>query len=117
MEIPNAFIGKTSAPTVDEVVAALGPTSEVWKQLIDWVAEQGATVQEWNSYSAKSGWAMRLKVKKRNIVYLAPCSVASGWHLPLATGQWLLRGRATYQRVPSNCSTKLQNTQRGLGCG
>jgi len=74
MEIPNAFIGKTSAPTVDEVVAALGPTSEVWKQLIDWMAEQGATVQEWNSYSAKSGWAMRLKVKKRNIVYLAPCS-------------------------------------------
>jgi len=66
MEIPNAFIGKTSAPTVDEVVAALGPTSEVWKQLIDWMAEQGATVQEWNSYSAK--------VKKRNIVYLAPCS-------------------------------------------
>jgi hypothetical protein len=74
MENPNAFIGKATMPTAEEVAAALGPAADVWKQLVDWMAEQGVTVQEWNSYSAKSGWAMRLKVKKRNIVYLAPCS-------------------------------------------
>ena len=74
MEILNAFVGKTTTPTAEEVAAAPGPAAEVWKQLVDWMAEQEVTVQEWNSYSAKSGWAMRLKVKKRNIVYLAPCS-------------------------------------------
>ena len=73
MEILNAFVGKTTTPTAEEVAAAPGPAAEVWKQLVDWMAEQEVTVQEWNSYSAKSGWAMRLKVKKRNIVYLAPC--------------------------------------------
>ena len=74
MEILNAFVGKTTTPTAEEVAAAPGPAAEVWKQLVDWMAEQEVTVQEWNSYSAKSGWAMRLKVKKRNIVYLSPCS-------------------------------------------
>jgi hypothetical protein len=36
-------------------------------------AESNIVVQEWNSYSPKAGWALRLKVKKRNILYLSPC--------------------------------------------
>jgi hypothetical protein len=74
METPNAFIGKTALPTAKEVVTALGPTAALWNQLVDWFAEQGVTVQEWNSYSPKAGWALRLKVKKRNIIYLSPCA-------------------------------------------
>jgi hypothetical protein len=31
------------------------------------------TVQEWNSYSRKAGWSLRLKRKDRNILYLTPC--------------------------------------------
>jgi hypothetical protein len=73
MENPNAFIGKTTLPTAEEVVAVLGPTAVVWKELIDWLSEQGIANPEWNSYSPKAGWSLRLKVKKRNIVYLAPC--------------------------------------------
>jgi hypothetical protein len=73
METVNAFIGKAKAPTGAEVDAALGATVALWKQLVDWMAEQGAGESEWNSSGAKYGWALRLKVKKRNIVYLAPC--------------------------------------------
>jgi hypothetical protein len=73
MEIPNAFIGKPAQPTDAEIAAALGSTAETWKQLVDWLAAQGAGIQEWKSYSAKSGWALLLKLKKRTIVYLAPC--------------------------------------------
>ncbi|MGD0799768.1 MAG: DUF3788 domain-containing protein [Terracidiphilus sp.] len=72
MEIPNAFIGKKSLPTAEEIAAALGPAKEVWQQLIDWLAEQGVAEQEWKSVSAKYGWAVRLKLKKRTIVYLGP---------------------------------------------
>jgi hypothetical protein len=36
--------------------------------------EQGADTHEWKSSGAKYGWALRLKRKDRNIVYLAPCS-------------------------------------------
>jgi len=74
METANAFIGKTTRPTEAEVEVALGSTATLWKQLVSWMAEQGVAIQEWNSYSPKAGWALRLKQKKRNIVYLAPCA-------------------------------------------
>ena len=74
MENPNAFIGQTTQPTTEEVIAVLGPTGALWKELIDWLAEQKVVDQEWNSYSPKAGWSLRLKVKKRNIIYLSPCS-------------------------------------------
>jgi hypothetical protein len=74
METVNAFIGKTTQPTPKELYAALGSSAELWNQLVDWLAEQGAATQEWNSYSPKAGWALRLKHKKRNIIYLAPCA-------------------------------------------
>ncbi len=74
METVNAFIGKTTRPTEAEVSAALGSTAALWKQLVCWMEEQGVAIQEWNSYSPKAGWALKLKQKKRTIVYLAPCA-------------------------------------------
>jgi hypothetical protein len=73
METPNAFIGKATLPTPEEVSAALGATAEVWKQLVDWLAEQGVADLEWKSVSPKYGWGLRMKLKKRTIVYLGPC--------------------------------------------
>jgi hypothetical protein len=73
MENPNAFIGQAVQPTAEELASALGPAVVVWQELIDWFAEQKVVVQEWNSYSLKAGWSLRLKLKKRNIIYLAPC--------------------------------------------
>jgi hypothetical protein len=73
METVNAFIGKTTRPTEAEVAAALGTTAALWKQLMNWMAEQGVGECEWNSSGVKYGWSLRLKQKKRNIVYLGPC--------------------------------------------
>ncbi len=69
---PNAFIGKSEKPTEAELAAALGPSKTLWDQLVDDLARDGVDVQEWNSYSPKAGWALRLKRKERNIVYLSP---------------------------------------------
>jgi hypothetical protein len=74
MDNPNAFIGKTTQPTAEEVAVALGSTADIWKQLVEWLAEQGIANPEWKSYSPKAGWSVRLKVKKINIIYLSPCS-------------------------------------------
>lgn len=71
---PNAFIGKTSEPTAREVASHLGATEELWDHLIESLAtDLDVREKEWSSYSPKAGWALRLKKKKRNIVYLAPC--------------------------------------------
>ena len=70
----NAFIGKTKKPTEEELAAELGPAKAVWDLFIAGLAqENGVNVREWNSYSPKAGWSLRLKRKKRTIVWLAPC--------------------------------------------
>jgi len=70
----NAFIGKTTKPTGEELAAELGPAKAVWDLFIAELAdENGVNLQEWSSYSPKAGWSLRLKRKKRTIVWLAPC--------------------------------------------
>ena len=72
--LPNAFIDKPKKPTEAELTAALGPAKALWDQLLAGLAdERNLTVQEWNSYSRKAGWSLRLKLKDRNILYLTPC--------------------------------------------
>ena len=71
---PNAFIGKPQKPTDAELAAALGAAKALWDQLLAGLAdEHNLTVREWNSYSRKAGWSLRLKHKDRNILYLSPC--------------------------------------------
>jgi Protein of unknown function (DUF3788) len=79
--LTNAFIGKADKPTDDELSAELGPARALWDQLLaDLADEHDITIQEWNSYSRKAGWSLRMKRDKRAIVYLTPshgCFMAS----------------------------------------
>ena len=68
--LPNAFIGRTQAPTDEELSTELGDARALWDQLL---RELALPVQEWHSYSAKAGWSLRLKAGKRTIVYVTPC--------------------------------------------
>lgn len=75
MDIPNAFIGKTQQPAPAEIAAALGSAAPIWSDLVAWFAtELGVPDQEWKSTSQKYGWTLVLSLKKRRIVYLAPCA-------------------------------------------
>jgi Protein of unknown function (DUF3788) len=74
METENAFINHIAQPTPEELSSALGPAATIWNKLVGCLADNyGLTDKEWNSYSLKAGWSMRLKLKKRNILYMAPC--------------------------------------------
>lgn len=73
--VPNAFIGKTVEPTDDDIEKALGPTKRVWDGLLaNLKNEHDVALREWNCYSVKAGWSLRLKRGKRTILWLAPCS-------------------------------------------
>lgn len=76
MELVNAFIGKKEQPSSQEVSAALGPSAPAWNELIDWmVSHAGVPTQEWSGiYVHKYGWALKLKLKKRTILYMGPCT-------------------------------------------
>ena len=78
--LPNAFIGKPGMPTDDDLAAELGRSAKaLWDRLLVGLAEQSKAEQhnivttEWNSYSRKAGWSLRLKRDKRTILYLSPC--------------------------------------------
>jgi Protein of unknown function (DUF3788) len=79
--LENAFVGKPKEPTEHELTAALGPAKALWDKLVADLAERhDIATQEWNSYSRKAGWSLRLKRGKRAIVYLTPsrgCFMAS----------------------------------------
>ena len=81
MSVANAFIGKPEVPTDVELSAELGSSRALWDRLLAGLAREcDLTEMEWNSYSPKAGWALRLKQGKRNIVYLSPgrgCFMAS----------------------------------------
>lgn len=65
---PNAFVGKKTKPTARDLTEALGSAYLLWQKLIH---ELGLT-PEWNSYSPKAGWSLKLKQKTRTILYLSP---------------------------------------------
>ena len=75
IETPNAFIGRTGAPSDADLAQALGAAKPLWDALIaDLAAEGGVAVRKWKCYSPKAGWALRLKRGSRTIVWLAPCA-------------------------------------------
>ena len=75
MNDTNAFLGKTTEPSEKEVESALGAANSAWNELLDWLkVEEKLSDREWNSYSPKYGWSLRVKRKKRNIVHLVPCN-------------------------------------------
>jgi uncharacterized protein DUF3788 len=83
--LPNAFIGKPDKPTDEVLAAELGAAKALWDQLLaDLAKESNLHVHEWNSYSPKAGWSLRLQHKKRSIVYLSPYK--NGFRASLALG-------------------------------
>jgi hypothetical protein len=75
MDAPNAFLGKGNQPSETEVAAALGPAAPLWSELIHEVTiDAGRLTQEWKGICVnKYGWALRLKQKSRNIIFMSPC--------------------------------------------
>jgi len=78
---PNAFAGHAKQPTEKELASVLGKTDGLWQELVaDLKRDLKLDGKEWNTYSVKAGWSLRLQLKKRNIVYLGPrdgCFLAS----------------------------------------
>ena len=69
----NAFLGKTTRPSDSDLEKALGLAKPLWDQLVaELASEQGVTTREWTSYSASTGWSLRLKRGTRTIVWLVP---------------------------------------------
>ena len=69
----SAFCDKTKKPGSKEILKVLGRSSASWVALIEWAAQEYPPLtEEWQCYSEKWGWSLRLKQKKRAILYMTP---------------------------------------------
>jgi hypothetical protein len=108
METVNAFINHAAQPTPEELATALGPAATIWNKLVGCLADEyGLNVQEWNSYSLKAGWSMRLKLKKRNILYMSPCEDCFRVARQIKLPQRILKAIDDAPRYPEGTGVRL----------
>jgi hypothetical protein len=70
----SAFGDKSKPPTANDLAEVLGRTHSHWNALLAHaVAEYDPLDMTWNFAGANWGWSLRLKQKKRTILYLTPC--------------------------------------------
>ena len=70
----SAFDDKSCEPQSAELRAVLGRSADRWDELIaHFEAAFAPLALDWNFGGAKWGWVLRLKRKKRTVLYLTPC--------------------------------------------
>ena len=70
----SAFGDKSCEPQSSELRAVLGRSAARWDELIGQLeAAFSPLALDWNFAGAKWGWILRLKQKKRTVLYLTPC--------------------------------------------
>lgn len=69
----SIFIEKSKKPSKAKLAEALGKSSPLWEDIRSYIKENfGEFVEEWKFYSKKSGWTMKLLIKKRNLFFFIP---------------------------------------------
>jgi hypothetical protein len=70
----SAFDDKLKKPGAGDLKRMLGRTSAHWDNLTTHIASEYAPLDEtWNYAGANWGWSLRLKQKKRTVLYMTPC--------------------------------------------
>ena len=64
---------KSITPDEAQLKDALGTALEMWNEIKQYVSDNfSPTDEQWNFAGRKYGWSLRLKRKKRTILYLTP---------------------------------------------
>lgn len=70
----SAFDDKSKQPNDDELAQVLGKSHSFWIELQKEVCALFSPARiEWGYASNSTGWGMRVKTKRRVIVYMTPC--------------------------------------------
>ena len=69
----SAFDERSQEPRDEELAAVLGQKIELWNRLVSSIHSRFTPLAEdWTFSGKKWGWALRLKHKKRAVLYLTP---------------------------------------------
>ena len=107
---PGAFTDKTRRPTPASVAASLRRASALWLQTKDAIRAQHAPLtEEWVFGGKNYGWSLRLKQRKRAVVYLTPC--VGYFRAGLAFGEKAARAAAD-AKLPASTLAMIETAPR-----
>jgi len=67
------LLNKTNLPDDTLLREVLGPAYKFWEEIKGTIVkEYGPVTEEWKYYGVKSGWTLKLLLKKRNLFFLGP---------------------------------------------
>jgi hypothetical protein len=68
------FLDKSVKPDNQSLEKALGNSYKFWEELQNILKEKYAGLKpEWKYYGAKSGWTLKMMLKKKNLFFFGPC--------------------------------------------
>lgn len=71
----SAFDDKSQEPEASELRSTLGRSIVHWEDLVAHLRDEFAPLDvTWGFAGAKWGWSLRLKQKKRTVLYMTPCN-------------------------------------------
>ena len=69
----STFLDKATPPKESDLSEKLGSRYQLWAELKNWTLDYlKNSGEEWSFPGKKYGWSLRLKSKKRNIIYFIP---------------------------------------------
>jgi hypothetical protein len=106
----SAFDDKRRRPQPAALRKELGRSWAAWQALTEQLAEKYAPLEEeWQLPGAKWGWSMRLKHKKRAVVYLTPCQ--KHFRVGFMLGEKAVRA-ALGMSLPRNVVKEIQTAKK-----
>jgi hypothetical protein len=81
----SIFDNKLQQPESEALKQALGETYVFWQEITRHIEENwGTFVEEWRYYNQRSGWLLKILLKKRNLFFFVP--KAGGFHISYIFG-------------------------------
>jgi hypothetical protein len=82
----SVFADKSIKPNDSRLSHALGEKATLWEAIKQHTGQEyGEATEEWKFYNPKSGWTLKVLLKKRNLFFLRRWRDISGLRLCLAT--------------------------------
>jgi hypothetical protein len=106
----SAFDDKSKKPRPINLKKTLGRTAGHWENLITHISEEYPPLEEtWLYAGAQWGWSLRLKQKKRAILYMTPCK--GYFYVGFALGEKAVKA-AHDARLPASLVAAIDGAQK-----
>jgi hypothetical protein len=106
----SIFDDKLLKPEEEALKQALGEFYDFWQEIKQFItANWGAFIEEWRFYNQRSGWLLKILIKKRNLFFFVP--TAGGFSLSFIFGD---RAAAAIDAgdFPENIKDALRNAKK-----